>query len=284
MSQIAFDPIQYKEGTFSQWQSAAGAWSNYGGLLRRWLGPATELMLDMCEVGRGSRVLDVAAGAGDQSLQTAERVGARGYVLATDLSPAILERARENARGSGLALDTRVMDGESLDVPPESFDAVISRVGMIYFPDQQAALRGMKAALRPGGRVGAITYSTADHNRFFSTPVAIIRRRAKLPPPLPSQPGPFSLGDPQAIEAMLAKAGFRDIEVRRVDAPVRMPTAADCVRFERDSFGALHQMLSALGASEQEEAWAEIATALREFERDGAFEGPCELLVAAATK
>ena len=63
-----------------------------------------------------------------------------------------------------------------------------------------------------------------------------------------------------------------------------MPTAADCVRFERDSFGALHQMLSGLGASEQEEAWAEIATALGEFEHDGVFEGPCELLVAAATK
>ena len=279
-----FDPDRYKNTTLSQWQTAAEAWSRYGGLLRRWLGPATEQMFDMCRMGPGSRVLDVAAGAGDQSLQAAERVGPRGDVLATDLSPAILACAAENARGAGLALDTRVMDGEALDVPAESFDVVMSRVGLIYFPDQQRALAGMKRALKPGGRLGAITYSTADKNQFFSTPVSIIRRRAGLPAPLPGQPGPFSLGEPAVLEALLTDAGFSDVEVRRVDAPVRMPSAADCVRFERESFGALHQMLSGLSEADQEAAWDEIARALGEYEQDGEFVGPCELLIVAGTK
>ena len=76
MSTAAFDPIKYKQnGSLEQWQTAAEAWNDYNGLLRRWLGPATELMLDMAGVQPGSRVLDVAAGAGDQSLQAAERVG-----------------------------------------------------------------------------------------------------------------------------------------------------------------------------------------------------------------
>ena len=77
---------------------------------------------------------------------------------------------------------------------------MISRVGLIYFPDRQAALAGMRRALKSGGRVAAIVYSTADRNGFFSIPVGIIRRRANLPPPLPGQPGPFSLGAPGVLE------------------------------------------------------------------------------------
>src|SRR4051812_50165412 len=67
MSTTAFDPIKYKQTTLAQWQTAAEAWNDYNGLLRRWLGPATELMLDMAGVQAGSRVLDVAAGGGGQS-------------------------------------------------------------------------------------------------------------------------------------------------------------------------------------------------------------------------
>lgn len=64
------------------------------------------------------------------------------------------------------------MDGEQLDVDPGTYDAVISRVGLIYFPDQQRALSGMRRSLRPGGRVAAIVYSTPDRNQFFSLPVS----------------------------------------------------------------------------------------------------------------
>jgi len=279
-----FDAAKYKETTREQWQTAADAWSDYGALLRRWLGPATELMLDMTHVRAGSRVLDVAAGAGDQSLMAAERVGGTGHVLATDIAPRILDRAADNARAAGLSIETRAMDGENLDVPEGAFDAVICRVGLIYFPDQQRALAGMKRALSPGGRLGAIVYSTPENNGFFSVPVSIIRRRAKLPPPVPGQPGPFSLGGPGVLARALETAGFRNVEVRTVPAPLRMPSAAECVRFERESFGALHQMLSGLSESARAEAWVEIEESLRAFERDGGFEGPCELLLGIGVK
>lgn len=280
-----FDGNAYKRTTTQQWQEAAPAWHAWGPALEAWLGEATELMLDMAGVTTGSRVLDVAAGAGGQTLVAARRVGPTGSVLATDISENILRYAESEARAAGLAnVATRTMDGEALDVDPESFDAVISRVGLIYFPDQQAALAGIRRALRPGGKVGAIVYSTPDRNQFFSIPVGIIRRRAALPPPLPGQPGPFSLGAPGALEAAFGRAGFTGIETRRVDAPVRMPSTAECVRFERDSFGALHQMLSGLSEPERAEAWAEIEGSLGQYEVDGAFSAPCELVVGVATR
>jgi SAM-dependent methyltransferase len=280
-----FDAGAYKRGTREQWQNAAAAWHRWGPTLEAWLGPATELMLDLAQVGPGSHVLDVAAGAGGQSLAAARRVGVTGAVLATDISPALLEYASREARRAGLAnVATREMDGEQIEVEPESFDAVISRVGLIYFPDQQAALKGMSNALRSGGRVAAIVYSTPDRNRFFSIPVSIIRRRANLPPPIPGQPGPFSLGAPGVLQQAYEKAGYRDIDVRVVEAPLQLASAAECVRFEQESFGALHQMLSGLDEAARKEAWVEIETELSQFEGPEGFAGPCELLVAVGTK
>lgn len=280
-----FDPIKYKATTREQWQSAAEAWHRWGSTLHSWLGEATNVMLDMADVREGQRVLDVAAGAGEQTIVTAQRVGPTGSVLATDISPNILEFAQQAARQAGLEnVETKVADGENLDLLENSFDAVISRVGLIYFPDQHKALTGMRLVLKPGGRVAAITYSTPEHNKFFSVPVSIIRRRANLPPPLPGQPGPFSLGGPGVLEAAYQKAGFRNIEIRSVPSPLRMPSAAECVRFERESFGALHQMLSGVPEADRPSVWTEIERELKAFQGADGFVGPCEMIVGVGVK
>ncbi len=284
-TQAVFDAIKYKQTTLEQWNGAAEAWHRWGTLLSRWLGPATETMLDMAGITQGSRVLDVAAGAGEQSLAAARRVGSNGYVLATDLSPAILEYAQHSARLAGLDnVGTHAIDGERLDeLNAGPFDAVISRVGLIYFPDQQKALGGMRRKLRDGGRVAAMVYATAESNGFFSLPVSIIRRRAQLPPPLPGQPGPFSLGKPEVLERAFIDAGLTDVHVVAINAPVRLPSAADCLQFEQESFGALHQMLGGLSDSEKDLAWDEIEQVLEQFETGQQFEGPCEMLIAVGT-
>ncbi|MBN4082292.1 class I SAM-dependent methyltransferase [Mariprofundus ferrooxydans] len=225
-------------------------------------------MLDMTGIKEGSRVLDVAAGAGEQSIITAQRVKSTGYVLATDLSADILDYARSSAKLAGYSnIDTQIIDDESLsELQAEPFDAVISRVGLIYFPDQQKALKGMREKLKEGGKIGVMVYSTVQKNPFFSTPVSIIRRRAQLPPPLPGQPGPFSLGDPLVLEKSLLDAGFHDVEIQVIDAPLHMESAVKCLQFEQD------------------DAWSEIETALQQFETDGQFTGLCEVLVASAAK
>ena len=280
-----FDAVKYKRTTFEQWQAAAEAWYRWSPLLHQWLGNATDKMLEMAAIRSGHRVLDVAAGAGEQSVTAAKRVGPTGYVLATDISPDILSFAQKLAKDSGLLnIETKVMDGENLAVPDATFDAVISRVGLIYFPDQQKALREMLRVLKPGGKVAAIVYSTPDKNKFFSIPVSIIRNRAKLPPPLPGQPGPFSLGAEGVIEKAFKEAGFKHVDSVLVDSPVLLPNAKFCVRFEQESFGALHQMMSGLTDSEKKSVWEEIEQELKKFETANGFIGPCEMIVAVGQK
>lgn len=282
-----FDPDKFRATTRTHWEAAAQAWDRWSPLLSRWLGPATDVMMDAASVLPGARVLDIAAGAGEQTLVAAHRVGAAGSVLATDISPTILRYARQAAEKAGLAnVQTHELDGECHDqLPAASFDAAISRVGLIYFPDQQRALAGILHALRPGGRFAAVVYSTPEKNAFFALPVGIIRRRAQLAPPLPGQPGPFSLGGEGVLQRVLEQAGLRDVQVHKVDSPLRLPSAAECVRFERESFGALLQMMSGMTDDERAATWVEIESTLARFEtKDEGFVGPCEMLVGSGTR
>ncbi len=280
-----FDAAQYKQTTFEQWQSAADAWYRWSAAIREWLGESTGKMIEMAGITEGHHVLDVAAGAGEQTISVAKMAGPSGYVLATDISPAILTYARKMACEAKLYnIETRTMDGEHLLLQDASFDVVISRVGLIYFPDQQRALSEMWRVLKPGGKVAAIVYTTPEKNAFFSIPVSIIRNRAKLPPPLPGQPGPFSLGAPGVIEKAFSAAGFKNVKTIAIQSPVIMKSAKECVQFEKESFGALHQMMSKLSVEEKESVWKEIEQELKQFENPDGFTGPCEMLVAVGEK
>jgi SAM-dependent methyltransferase len=282
---MSFDPVQYKTTTRQQWEDAAEAWHRWGPTIEAWLAEATERMLDGAGVVPGASVLDVAAGAGGQTIAAARRVGKEGRVVATDISPTILTYAAKQAADAGLTnVETVEVDGERSGDVGGRFDSVISRLGLIYFPDQAGALAQIHAALRPGGRFATVVYSPADRNGFFAVPVSIIRGRAGLPAPAPGLPGPFSLAAPCALEDALTAAGFRDVTVETVVAPLVLPSAADCLRFERESFGALHQMLAGVPESEREGIWDEVEQALRQYETPDGFVGPGELLVGYGTK
>ena len=280
-----FDPARFKASTREQWDSAAKGYNDWGETLRELINPAGERMMDMAKIGPGGRVLELAAGSGDQTLQLAERVGESGHVLATDLSPGILAFAEENARLRGFTnVEAREMDGESVDVPEESFDAAVSRLGLMFFPNPVQSLQGQRRAVRQGGRVAALVISTPDNNPFFSIPAGVIRQHANLPPPVPGMPGPFALGAPGAVEGVFEQAGLNNIQAEKIPSTLRLPSVAEHLRFMKDSFGALHQMLAGLDEVGKQAAWDAVAEALRPFEGAAGFQSPAELIVCVGKK
>jgi SAM-dependent methyltransferase len=280
-----FDPVMYKQTTREQWQAAAQAWNRWTPVLEQWLGAATERMLDLADLHEGSHVLDLAAGTGGQSVAAARRIGPTGSVLATDIAPDILAFVAANAHKAGFStVEAQMMDAEHLELGDGRFDAVISRLGLMYFPNWQQALREIYRVLKPGGRIAAIVFTIPQDSPFLSIPINIIRRRAQLPPPAPGLPGPFSFGASGVLENAFQGVGFCDVVTSRVDALVHLTSSTECVRFERESFAALHQMMAGLTEAEREAVWTEIAQELRAFEGANGFEGPCTLLVAGARK
>ena len=283
--QPSFDAAKYKNAQREQWNKDGAAWRRWNPTLDCWYGEVTRQMLDLARIQPGQRILDIAAGAGEPAVSAAERVGPGGYVLATDISEGIVELALQVARERGLKqVDTRAMDGEKLDLPDATFDAVLCRLGLMYMPHPVAALREWRRALRAGGRVAVVVYSTPDRNSWGAVPASIIRRRAQLPPPVPGQPGPFSLGSLGVLEGAFRQAGFANPEVRAVPVPHRVRSAAEYVRLAREAFGGFNAMMAHLSPPERESVWDEVEGAMRSFESPGGFEVPGECLVGAATK
>ena len=283
--QPPFDAAKYKNAQREQWNKDGAAWRRWTPTLDRWYGIATRQMLDLARIQLGQRILDIAAGAGEPAVSAAERVGPGGYVLATDISEGIVELALQVARERGLKqIETSAMDGEKLDLPDACFDAVLCRLGLMYMPHPVTALREWRRALRPGGRVAVVVFSTPDRNSWGAMPASIIRQRARLPAPTQGQPGPFSLGAPGVLEGVFRQAGFADPEVRTVPVPLRMASSAEYVRVAREAFGAFNAMMAHLPHQERDAVWNEVEVSMRQFESTGGFEVPGECLVAAATK
>ncbi len=286
MASSQFDPVTYRRLAYEQWQNVADGWHKMAQLWwGEWAAPITDLMLDLARIQPGYRVLDVAAGNGDQALKAARRVGAAGSVLATDLAPNFVPYIARIAADAGLQnIEGRAMDGENLKVEDASFDAVICRMGLMLFPDPHKGLTEMRRALKPGGRAAVIVFTTPDKSPCLSMPAMIALRHAQLPPPQPGQPGLFSLGAPGLLEQKFRQAGFSDIETQIVSAPVQLATAGDFVRFLQEAGGWYHAVLSGLDDEGQQAAWYEIGQTLKQFEGSDGFESPCEVLVAVGVK
>lgn len=276
----------FKASMRAQWDTAAAGWNAHTAELRTWLQGPTEAMCRMAGVRQGARVLDVAAGAGDQTLAVAQLVGARGHVLATDLSPAIVALARDNAARAGVAqVEARVADGEDLDVPDATFDAAVCRLGLMFFPDPLRGLREMHRALRPGGGVCTMVFSRPETNPCLTILMSTALKHAGLPPRDPFLPGGLlSLGQPGRIDALFKSAGFLDVATTAVDAVFRLPSVDHYLAFVRSSASPILQILGQLDEVMAEAAWTEIRERLMAFTTHDGWAGPNELLLTAARR
>jgi ubiquinone/menaquinone biosynthesis C-methylase UbiE len=272
------------------WDTAAVGWNHHSDLIHDWLKDSTQVMLDEAHIKLGHRVLDIAAGAGDQTLDIAHRVGAAGHVLATDVSPGILALARQNAKAAGLAqVSTQVADAQTLGLANAAFDAAVCRLGLMFCCSPAMALREIRAALRPKGRFTALVFGPAEHNPCLAMILATARQHAGLirtaatKPADAFEPGTLmSLGKPGLLKAMLQNAGFVDVMVRTVSVPFRTPSAAHYVDFLRSSASPIIEILAPLSVSAKHAAWSDMTETLNIFSTASGWVGPNELLLSSA--
>ena len=244
---------------------------------------ADEMLIDAANLRPGNRVLDVAAGTGDQTLLAARRVGPTGYVLATDISANMLKRASDAALEAGLMnVETRVMDAENLDLDADSFDSVICRQGLMLISNPVKALSGMRRVVKPNGKVAALVWSTEEKNPYQGLSFAIVRRIGNMPAPAPGQPGRFALGEPSLLEGAFRAAGFPEIVIHPVSLRNRFASAAKAVQAMTNP--GLQKLIARLNDAEREQAWEEIKRQLRQFEGPNGFEAPGEVLIGVGTK
>jgi SAM-dependent methyltransferase len=276
----------FKASMRAQWNTAAAGWNAHAADIRHWLHRPTDAMCRMAGVRTGTRVLDVAAGSGDQTLTIAQLVGAQGHVLATDLSPAIVALARDNAMRAGFTqIETRVADGEDLDVAEASFDAAVCRLGLMFFPDPLRGLREIHRALRPGGGVCTMVFSRPEKNPCLTIMMSTACKHAGLPARDPfAAGGLLSLGQPGRIDSLFSAAGFHHVATTTLEAVFYLPSVDHYLAFVRSSASPILQILSQLDAAAADAAWSEMRERLMVFTTPEGWAGPNELLLTAGRR
>lgn len=265
MEATNIDPVEFRDGQRQQWDKAATGWRKWSELIDSSTSEVSERMVEMAGVEPGSRVLDVAAGYGQPSLTAARVAGADGEVVATDISAEMLAYGRERAAEAGLDnIEFVESDAAGLEFPEASFDAALSRFGIIFEPDGEAAAGRVRTFLRPGSRMAIASWGTPEQTPFLAIPMQTAMRRLDVPPPPPGTPGPLSRPTPEAIGGLLEGGGFSEIEVEETDVTMEWRSPEEFTTFVREIAPPIRAMIDPQPPDVQDETWAAITEAVGE--------------------
>lgn len=281
-------PGTIKEQQKKEWGEAAEGWRKNHDRLKEVSAPVTRLMLELAGVGPGNRVLDIACGSGIPAIPAAQMVGPAGFVLATDQAPEMVEIARDNARKEGITnIDFRLVDGEELQVEPDSFDAVTCRWGIMFMPEPVLCLRQAWEALKPNGRIAVAVWGPAQNNPFIALPMMIARKYYTGPPlPDPSAPGSvFSFADKNRLQFVFEQAGFRDIHIDEMELPMSVfESGQEFWDYCREFIAPLRRILDQMPADAVEKIGQEVVQAAPQGSPDGKVSLSGNPILASATK
>jgi SAM-dependent methyltransferase len=284
MATPSIDPHRFRDEQRSNWDGISTGWGNAIAIFERGASAMTERLLELGGVRPGQFVLDVGTGHGEPALSAVTRVGPAGRVVGVDLSPAMVEAARRRAAGVA-NVEFMEADAESIDLPPGSFDVVLSRWGLMFVLDQVAVFTGLRRLLAPGGVLAASVWGPPSSAPMLCSGYAVLAERLELPEPPPGMPGPFSMSDPGKLTATLVAAGFTDVSVTEFVVPFRLDDTWEYAVFNRSVVPPvlLGMLKDRFGSEDDPDTWKAVAATVEPYASDdGGFSLPSTALCIRA--
>ena len=220
------------------------------------------------------------------AITAARRVGPSGSVLATDISPEMLEFGKSRAAEMALQnVDFREMDAEHIDLPESSFDAILCRFGLMFLPNLDAALRSMLRLLVPGGRLAAAVWGPPDKVQSSGVARSAVLRVLELSAPPAGTPDPYSLSDTAAFEQKLTAASFTNVHTEQLVVKYEWPSPDAYVEFAEDLMAPIRSVLAKQPADIQARIRASIREAASRYATaDGTVHMESEAILAVAQR
>lgn len=267
------------------WNDAAGqTWTEMQGVLDRMLAPFGQRLLAAGFPGEGGRVLDIGCGAGATTLGMARRLGPDGLCLGVDISGPLVAAAKASAEVQAVDAAAFVQaDAQTYGFDADDFDAVISRFGVMFFDDPEAAFANIRRAARPGAKLTFLAWRSPAENPFMTTAArAAAPFLPPIPVPAPDAPGQFGFADSERVRRVLAASGWRDVDVSPVDIATKVAEADLQAYVTR--LGPAGLVMRDLDAPTRTRAAEAIHAAFEPFVQGGAarFTGACWLGTARA--
>jgi ubiquinone/menaquinone biosynthesis C-methylase UbiE len=264
MSNVA-DPQEFKIMQRRGWDSAAEGWKKWWKTIEDGAQVVSDRLVELAQIRQGSKVLDIATGIGEPAVTAARKARPGGKVIAIDISPQMLAIAKERAEENGLGdvIEFKEADAESFSLPSSGFDAIISRFGLMFLPDLPNALKTMREALVPGGRIAAAVWSTPQSVPSLSLAFGTVMKELGIPPPAPGTPGPFSLADKNVLQEKFRQAGYQNVKIETGNTSFRLSSPEDYTAFNRAIAAPLKAMMAKESPARQEEIWNAVTAAAR---------------------
>lgn len=266
MNQLASEVTNSKQR--EEWNNATGRrWLDRHEAVDRQIAPFGLRAMEHADIRPGQRVLDVGCGCGETTLELARRISASGFVTGIDISRLLIEAARQLADGSNVSnVRFEMADAQTFPFPPQSFDLVFSRFGIMFFDDPEAAFSNFRKALRPSGRLSFVCWPAPKENQFMTIPVAAASRHITLPPPGdPEAPGAVAFADPERVKRIMSRAGFGEIRTDRVIEKVGGDTLDESARMLLE-LGPLSSVLDDVDEKTRRAIFEDIRSALSGIE------------------
>jgi SAM-dependent methyltransferase len=259
------DAGEFRDAQRQQWNTAAPGWLKWVEQTEAATQVVSDRIVEMAGVEPGARVLDIACGMGQPSLSAARKAGDGGSVVGTDISAEMISIARRRAADLGLDnVEFVESPAVELDYAEGSFDAAVSRWGIIFEPDGEGVASRVRGFLKPGGRFAISAWSEPERVPMLSIPMRTVMERLDVTPPPPGTPGPLSRPTPEAIRGLLEGGGFSDIEVEEVEISNEWDSPEDFTTFVREIAPPISALMANQPPDVQEATWQAITDAVRD--------------------
>jgi SAM-dependent methyltransferase len=269
-----------------QWSESAPYWEKHREIIRQMFAPVTQALITDAQISRGSTVLDVATGPGEPALSIADLIGPEGKVLGTDPVLEMVEAARREATLRGLRNASFEMAfAGNLPSPDNTFDAVVSRFGVMFFPFPVDSVREWLRALKPGGRIATAVWHFADKNPFHYVVAQVVERYVASTPPIPDSPDAFRFAQPGKLRDVFCEAGVFATSERLLRFSIRASVPAEnfwTLRYEMSE--KLRTKIARLSKAQLAELEREVIEVIRGFSSDGEIVFPAEVLIVSGGK
>jgi ubiquinone/menaquinone biosynthesis C-methylase UbiE len=258
--------MAFKAQQREQWSNAAEGWRKRWAAFEKGAQSLSDRMMELAQIAPGKRVLDVATGIGEPAMTVARRVQPGGSVVAIDQAPQMLAVARDRMWAAGIHnVEFIEGDAETVALPPDFFDAVVCRWGLVFFPDLVGTLARLRTSLVPGGRLAAAIWGPPEHVPLISLPFVVLTRELGQPPTPPSGPSPFALSEPATLEQAARDAGFMEVRSEPFTVTFEFPSVDDLLGHLGDVSAPLHTIMAAQCPERQAELWSKLADAAAAF-------------------
>jgi ubiquinone/menaquinone biosynthesis C-methylase UbiE len=268
------------------WTESARYWTKYSDTIHKMFVPLTQALIERAAIRNGETVLDVAGGAGEPSLTIAEVVGPQGSVTCTDGVAAMVDAARARAQPRGVTnMQFQQCAADSLPFPDNSFDVVVSRLGVMFFPDSVAAMREMLRVLRPNGRLAFAVWGKSDVNPFCYLVTRVLEQHVTSPAADPDAPNAFRFAEPGKLANVMRQAGAVDVEESVASVDIEAPVSArEFWELRSQTSDTLRDKLAKLPAAEQDQIGVEVQQAVKEFFPGDQMKFPGQFVIATGKK